>query len=43
MVMDRGRLLAIGSPRQVQDNAEVRAIYLGEEGGHANEGGAIGR
>jgi branched-chain amino acid transport system ATP-binding protein len=43
MVMDRGRLLAIGTPRQVRDNAEVRAIYLGEEEAPSNEAAAIGQ
>jgi branched-chain amino acid transport system ATP-binding protein len=43
MVLDRGRLLAIGSPRQVRANPEVRAIYLGEEEGAANGAAAIGR
>ena len=41
MVMNRGRLLAIGAPRQVRANREVRAIYLGEE--VADEADAIGR
>ena len=31
MVLDRGRLLANGTPRAVRNNAEVRAIYLGED------------
>jgi branched-chain amino acid transport system ATP-binding protein len=43
MVMDRGRLLAIGSPRQVRDNAEVRAIYLGEESTTPNEADPVAR
>lgn len=30
MVLDRGRLLANGTPRAVRSNAEVQAIYLGE-------------
>ena len=43
MVLDRGRLLAIGTPRQVRANPEVRAIYLGEENGAANGARALGR
>ena len=33
MVLDRGRVLATGSPRQVRGDAAVRAIYLGEDAG----------
>ena len=43
MVLDRGRLLAIGTPRQVRANPEVRAIYLGEEDGAAYGARAMGR
>jgi branched-chain amino acid transport system ATP-binding protein len=30
VVLDLGRVLAVGGPRDIQDNAEVRAAYLGE-------------
>jgi branched-chain amino acid transport system ATP-binding protein len=30
-VMDRGRVLAEGTPREIADNAQVRAAYLGSE------------
>ncbi len=31
IVMNRGRILADGSPDAIRDNREVRDIYLGEE------------
>ena len=30
-VIDHGRTIAVGSPRAVQDNPEVRRAYLGED------------
>ena len=32
VVMNRGRVLADGSPAEIRENREVRATYLGEEG-----------
>lgn len=34
-VMDYGRKVAEGTPREVQDNPQVIAVYLGEEASHA--------
>jgi branched-chain amino acid transport system ATP-binding protein len=31
IVLDRGRIIAEGSPEAVRGNAEVRAVYLGED------------
>ena len=30
VVMSRGQILADGTPSEIRDNTEVRAIYLGE-------------
>src|SRR4029079_277979 len=30
IVLDRGRLIAAGTPAEVQRNAEARAVYLGD-------------
>ena len=37
IVMNRGRILADGSPGDIRDNREVRDIYLGGEGGRRRE------
>jgi branched-chain amino acid transport system ATP-binding protein len=29
VVMNRGRIIANGSPAEIRDNEEVRAVYLG--------------
>jgi branched-chain amino acid transport system ATP-binding protein len=31
VVMNRGRVLAEGSPAAIRENSEVREIYLGDE------------
>ena len=35
LVLNRGQLIAEGSPEEVRGNADVREIYLGSEAGHA--------
>jgi branched-chain amino acid transport system ATP-binding protein len=44
LVLNRGSLIAEGTPAEVRANADVRAIYLGEgllyDGGHREEAGA---
>jgi ABC-type branched-subunit amino acid transport system ATPase component len=30
-VMNKGKVLATGEPKQIRENKEVREIYLGEE------------
>jgi branched-chain amino acid transport system ATP-binding protein len=42
MVLDRGRLLAMGPPRAVRANPQVRAIYLGDDAHDARAGTAAG-
>lgn len=31
VVMNKGKVLATGEPKQIRENKEVREIYLGEE------------
>jgi branched-chain amino acid transport system ATP-binding protein len=31
VVMNKGKVLAAGEPKQIRENKEVREIYLGEE------------
>ncbi len=34
LVLDRGRMLAEGSPAEVRANSQVRDVYLGHQGTH---------